>query len=52
MDKLFNSVAKSFFLTDLPFFLVKKKKKKKKEKNDDLLAPCLRNIWLKLIYSH
>ena len=32
MDKLFNSVAKSFFLTDLPFFLVKKKKKKKKKK--------------------
>ena len=51
MDKLFNSVPKSFF-DQFASCLVKKKEKKKKKKNDDLLAPCLRNIWLKLIYSH
>ena len=50
MDTLFNSVAKSFF-DQFAVCLVKKKENKKK-KNDDLLAPCLRNIWLKLIYSH
>ena len=44
MDKLFDSIAKSFFDQFAIFSL--------KKKNDDLSASCLINIWLKLIYLH
>ena len=44
MDKLFNRVAKSFFLLRPMCNLLTKK-------NYDLTASCQRNIWIKLIYS-
>ena len=44
MDKLFNRVAKSFFLLRPMCNLLTKK-------NYDLTDSCQRNIWIKLIYS-